>query len=267
MDPYLEAPGVWPDFHDSFLAYTREALQPVLPERYYAQLRTREEIGIAGFQSERVMYPDLAVRETSGKETIPEAGDSSSEATRPEILVITADDPLKVSFLEIRDFNDDRLVTLLEMLSPSNKSAGEDRERFERKRKETLESDTSWVEIDLLRAGKRTDPRVDLRCRSRAYHYAVVVSRSSRRHPLSLELYGFTVRGAFPVISVPLREPDADVLLDLGQVFRRSYETGPYRKVLRYDMSPDPELSPDDSAWARRLLDRQSTRHDDRLPG
>src|SRR5512145_904876 len=38
MDPYLESTEVWPDFHDSFLFCIREALQPVLPQRYYAQL-------------------------------------------------------------------------------------------------------------------------------------------------------------------------------------------------------------------------------------
>ena len=59
-----------------------------------------------------------------------------------------------------------------------------------------------------------------------------------------------SIARALPVIAVPLREPDPDVALDLGHVFRRAYETGPYRKVIRYGLPPDPELPPGDAAWA-----------------
>jgi hypothetical protein len=245
MDPYLEAPGLWPDFHEAFLTYARESLQPALPAGYYAQLRTREEIGIAGYQAERVIHPDVGP-------VVPAAAPGST--TVPDLLVIEPDERLEVSYLEIREVNDDRLVTLIEMLSPSNKIPGPDRKRFARKRKEMLESDTNWIEIDLLRSGKRSDPRVDLRCRSRRHLYVVVVSRGWKRHPLQLEIYGFGIREPLPVIAVPLREAISDVPLDLGHVFKRRYETGPYRKVVRYDLPPDPGLPPDEAGWTRELL-------------
>ena len=50
MDPYLESPDLWPGFHDAFLFCVREALQPLLPDKYYADLQTREEVGIAGLE-------------------------------------------------------------------------------------------------------------------------------------------------------------------------------------------------------------------------
>ena len=31
MDPYLESPEIFPDFHDSFITYLREALQAACP--------------------------------------------------------------------------------------------------------------------------------------------------------------------------------------------------------------------------------------------
>lgn len=98
-------------------------------------------------------------------------------------------------------------------------------------------------------------PRVDLHCRSKGHDYVVVVSRSSRRDPLDLEIYGFTVRDPLPVVSIPLLGADPDVKLDLPRVCRRAYETGPYGKILRYDLPADPALSEDDTAWARRLFD------------
>jgi Protein of unknown function (DUF4058) len=33
MDPYLESPRYWQDFHGSFITYAREALQSQLPRR------------------------------------------------------------------------------------------------------------------------------------------------------------------------------------------------------------------------------------------
>lgn len=36
MDPYIERPVIWPDFHDSLIIYTKAALQPLLRPRYLA---------------------------------------------------------------------------------------------------------------------------------------------------------------------------------------------------------------------------------------
>ena len=123
MDPYLEAPGVWPDFHDAFLAYAREALQPLLPKGYYAVLRSREELGISGYAPEVVLLPDVAVKSTERKlvsEALRKENAASGTATLPERLIIAAREKPKVNFLEIRDASrGDRLVTLIELLSPS----------------------------------------------------------------------------------------------------------------------------------------------------
>jgi hypothetical protein len=38
MDPYLEDPAFWPDFHFTFIGCWREAIAEVLPEAYEARL-------------------------------------------------------------------------------------------------------------------------------------------------------------------------------------------------------------------------------------
>lgn len=258
MDPYLEAPEIWPDFHEAFLSYAREALQPILPERYYVKLNTREEIGIGGV-TEKVIYPDLAVKKSEFKGGgAKNFARSSQQATVPDLVVLDDDEPFQVSYLEIRAVSGpDQLVTLIELLSPSNKIAGPDREAFERKQKEILNTEVNWVEIDLLREGKRLGchPKMDFYCRRKGYDYLIVASRSTLRSPrLQLELYGFTVQDPFPRISIPLKNPDPDILLDLGQVFHRAYETGPYRKIIRYHLQAEPPLSPESASWARVLI-------------
>jgi hypothetical protein len=237
MDPFLEDSGFWPDFHESFLTYAREDLQPLLPPQYYAALQTREELGIIGGEAERVFLPDVAVRELPGASRRTKRLPATGKASQPEHLVIALAEPLRVSFLEIREAAEgDRLVTLIELLSPANKQPGPDREAFEQKQRETLESDVNWVEIDLLRKGQRIacHPSVNAYTKQRKYSYLVTVSRSTRRGPkLDLELYGFTASDSFPVVLLPLRPKDTDISLDLGKVFRRAYETGPYRKLLQ----------------------------------
>ncbi|MGH7128450.1 MAG: DUF4058 family protein, partial [Planctomycetaceae bacterium] len=41
MDPYIERPEIWPDFHDSLIAALRGALQPLLRPRYAALTQDR----------------------------------------------------------------------------------------------------------------------------------------------------------------------------------------------------------------------------------
>ena len=58
----------------------------------------------------------------------------------------------KVPFLEVRNRQGRALVTVIEMLNPSNKRAGDDREQYLAKRRELLRCPARLVEIDLLRA-------------------------------------------------------------------------------------------------------------------
>jgi Protein of unknown function (DUF4058) len=41
MDPYLEDPEIFPDFHDRFITYVRENLQESLPVPYFAAIGRR----------------------------------------------------------------------------------------------------------------------------------------------------------------------------------------------------------------------------------
>lgn len=262
MDPYIESSGLWPDFHERFLAYLGEVLQQALPEAYYAVLQSREEIGIAGLPPELVTFPDVAVKRKEsgtarqGSAELPQGG--VLLASQPEQLVASGAEALRVSFLEIREVPPgNRLVTLIELLSPSNKTQGPDREAFERKQMSFLASGVHWVEIDLLRGGQKLacHPSFGLHCERKGYDFSVVVSRSTRRRPrLVVDLYGFTIRTSLPVITLPLTEPDQDVLVDLGSVFRRTYSAGPYRKVLRYDRELIPPLPAADASWVRERL-------------
>ena len=157
-------------------------------------------------------------------------------------------------------------MTLIEIVSPSNKRPGVDREAYEAKHKEVLHSDASLVEVDLLRTGrpvagglhviqavKELEPATD---------YLVVVSRVWRRGArLRHQLFPFTLIDSLPCITIPLREGETEVALDLQYVFNLSYDGGPYRRgAVDYSAAPDPPLRSDRQAWAEAILSEKGLR-------
>jgi hypothetical protein len=155
----------------------------------------------------------------------------------------------RLGFVEIRDRQDRRLITVLELLSPTNKLAGPDREHYLAKRGQLLASGTHFVEIDLLRGGPRL-PLEDLpQC-----DYYVLVSRAEERPQAGL--WPLRLRDRLPVIPIPLRSPHPDAQLDLQALLNRIYDAAGYEDDI-YTGEPQPRLTPEDAAWAGQFLNSQ----------
>lgn len=254
MDPYLEHPAVFPGLHNRFIAVLSELLQAALPPPYFAEIGERVWVEV----SQRFIEPDASVlvRETRGR------GASEPVAvaeTSPRPVVVTVPhDERREPFVEIRVPGDgaERLVTAIELLSPSNKSPGErGRELYLRKQREVLDSTTHLVEIDLLRGGAHS-PAVPLDRLSAlvgAFDYHVCIHRFDRFEDFLV--YPIVLREQLPEIAIPLLPGDPDLSVDLQVVFDRSYDTGPYRRRIRYaELAPVPPLEPDQFEWATRLI-------------
>ena len=162
MDPYLEAPDIWPDFHDRFANEMSKELNGTLPKPYYARLEMRPEIGIVDDESPGRIVPDVAIVRSirPNAKHLSAAGAALLEEPRaalsPSVLIRMPNEPLRHHFVEIRDAKRGHaLITLIEIVSPSNKRPGADRRAYEDKQQEIVDSDTSLIELDFLRAGKR----------------------------------------------------------------------------------------------------------------
>lgn len=261
MDPYLERPALWPDLHER-LAYTiSEVLQPVLPARYYAQLQHREEVGVVFDEPAHTIVPDVVVLEAQAQGAGTGNASAVAAGVTAPVVVRWDHEPVRHPFVEIRDLRGDgRVVAVIELVSPSNKAKGPDREAYLRKQAEVLASEAHLIEVDLLRAGERlvVEPRVRawLASRRDAAHYVVHVSHAGERAapaPRS-RVYAFSVRDPLPTVELPLLPGDAPVALDLPRAFARAYDSGPYAKVVDYQGEPAPPLGPEDQAWARARL-------------
>src|SRR5262249_11882003 len=150
------------------------------------------------------------------------------------------------SLLEIRDRRNRQLITVIEVLSPSNKRPGPDREQYVAKREQVLHSSTHFVEIDLLRGYERMPMEPLPEC-----DYCVMVSRVE--HRLRAGLWPIRLRERLPAIPIPLRSQDKDLRLDLQEVLHRVYDAAGYENYI-YDSTPEPALNPEDEAWARQFL-------------
>src|SRR6516165_6285746 len=64
MDPYLEHPGYWRDFHQSFITYWRDWLLDKLPDHY--EVRIDDRLGVVAEQvgGGKTMLPDLSVSQS-----------------------------------------------------------------------------------------------------------------------------------------------------------------------------------------------------------
>ena len=145
-------------------------------------------------------------------------------------------------------------VTVIELLSPSNKRGGPGRKLYRSKQRDVLRSDAHLVEIDLLRTGRHAVAVPEGLARSRGpYDYLTCVSRA-RRPRDEFELYPRSLRRPLPTVLVPLAGDDPDLRVDLGPVLARTYEAGAYRDRIDYARPCVPPLSAEDQAWADALI-------------
>ena len=148
MDPYLELH--WRDVHHRFLTYAGDDLQELLPRDLRARLEERIYVE-PEFGEGRGIYPDVRVVEHPGRGGVTQV--SGIEVAEP-LLIHGEIEPATEGFIEIIDVaSGNRVVTAIELLSHSNKWAGEGQDQYRKKQREYLRGGVSLVEIDLLRSG------------------------------------------------------------------------------------------------------------------
>jgi hypothetical protein len=250
MDPYLEEPSLWPDAHGNLIYRIRADLADRVPERY-------------SVLAERYVWlhePDADTRTRLGRPDLQLtraeqlSGGLAAVATlsAPATSVLPAVRREGNRFLRIIDRRSRRVVTVIELLSHSNKSLGEDRDAYLAKRNEYLATGTNLVEIDLLRSGERLPvgspppPLAD---------YYVVICRAVDFPTTAI--WPFTVQDAFPTVPVPLDPEEGVVDLFLKPCLNRAYDEAHYEREIDYSQPPLPPLLAPAASWAAQLLSRR----------
>jgi hypothetical protein len=246
MDPYLEG-DLWTSVHTDLCAEIARQLAPKLRPKYVA-LSTRrvvlappdENEGSAGQR-----FPDVGILSSSP----PSPSPGTAVASAPLILPASFPEPIPHVSVEIRDVAERRLVTCIEVLSPTNKR-GPGREEYAAKRFQILSGTAHLVEIDLLRVGTRFPTAQPLP----AVPYFVFVSRAGRR--FEVEVWPISLEQPLPVVTVPLLPDDAPVLLDLQQALAIVYDIIGYDELVDYRQPPPGPLTPAETSWVEEQLRR-----------
>jgi hypothetical protein len=220
MDPYLEDEAVWPVFHHQLVMCLYQILLPGLVDRYRARVSQRNYV------TEQALFTSV-LREEHHED-----------------------------YIEIRQRADNKLVTLLDLVSPANKTSAAGRSAYLDLRNKGKQQGANLVEIDLILQGPPTleysrDGLPD-------WDYAVTVTRSTQ--PERYEIYTATLQKRLPRFRLPLAADDRDTVLDLHTAFSRCYDQGGFSAKIDYKKDPNTSLNDEDRRWLDDLLKQQKLR-------
>ena len=258
MDPYLEDPTVWPGFHNKFVSELEAALTQLLLPNYYARCEERVYISTDIDPGRRAIIPDLHIVTTAARprtRSVVKAGTTAVAMCEPVEVTVLLEQEVRESFVKVFSRRTKEVVTVIEVLSPTNKIAGSvGRDQYEAKREGVMRSDTHWVELDFLRDGVPTIAR-DL---YPPCQYTVHVSRANRRQ--SATVWPIRLEERLPRIPIPLKGDDPDAHVELQPVLDTVYDRSVYSVDLDYTQDPVPPLPPALAKWANKLLKKKKLR-------
>jgi hypothetical protein len=250
MDPWLEDTDLWPDVHNSLIVSIRDALTPLVIPRYFVRVESRMTV-LTGEDLDQMYRPDVAVRTDDLSWPAREAGAAVMDAVEVKpyrVVVRLEEDEIEECFLTIRELPERKLVTGIEVLSPTNTRTKNARQEYLDKRRDLMRSGVNLVEIDLLRSGQRmplsnAPPPTD---------YRILVFRPK---PNKLaEVYGFSYRDPIPSITIPLLSGEPEPSLDLNSVLHALIDRARYDLSIDYRQPPHPRLRKGDQAWAASII-------------
>ncbi len=249
MDPYLED-DLWTSVHTDLCSEIVRQLAPKLRPKY-AVLSARRVIVAPPDEGEDVSwsrFPDVGVLATGAPDW-----HAAGTLTAPVVLPVALSDPIPQISVEIRDVAQRRLVTCIEVLSPTNKQ-GPGREEYAGKRLQMLAGDAHLVEVDLLRVGSRfptAQPLPDA-------PYFVFISHAGRRR--NVDVWPIALDQPLPTFPIPMLPDDPPVPLDLQQALSVVYEIIGYDELIDYRQPLPGPLTPAQAAWVEERLKRAGRR-------
>ncbi|MEG5140867.1 MULTISPECIES: DUF4058 family protein [unclassified Microcoleus] len=237
IDPYLEHPELWPGIHHLLINQIARFLSPQLRPKYLVDVKVRI-YETPDDDTLLIAIPD-ATASNVGFATLP---------TQPIKVTVPVPFPRREGYLEIRERETKELITVIEILSPTNKRAGKGRKIYEEKREEILGSRTNLVEIDLLQRGQKM-PIIE----NIDSQYRILVCPENHR-PFA-DLYAFNVQNPMPAFPLPLRSGDTEPTINLQELFTQIYDIASYDLKIDYrNWEVIPPLSEADTIWTDAWL-------------
>lgn len=249
MDPFIEVQK-WSGFHHMLITELAQTLVKELRPRY--EVDPEERIYVETTAGDAHAYrADVAVSAGSPSASRGAIGGAVLDI-EPSVYTLPESQAMeeREAYLVIRKTGRRDVVTVIEVLSPTNKRAGSDgRREYLKKQHQVLRSSAHLVEIDLLLGGERLPTVRPLKPTT---DYCAFVCRAGQRP--QAEVFEWTLRTRLPRIPIPLLPDDADAILDLQHALTAVYDRAGYDYSLRYDEALAIQPRPSDEAWLKQVL-------------
>jgi hypothetical protein len=236
MDPFTEDRFWWKGIHGQLIGeLSNHLLPPLLAPAYYVDTDTSLQIGTG-----HSIYPDVQVN--AGElfpSTYPQGlGLPIAPATTTlTVELALEEDEETYGALFVREAIRERLVAVIEVLSYSNKTKGDDKYAYYlARREELLLSGVHLVEIDLLRWGQRVVSHLS----EQPYH--ILVTRGDEPNRMRVWSFGFDT--PIPTAPLPLIGKDEYVPIPLQEAYQTVYDARSFRRRLNYKADPPEPLTP-----------------------
>lgn len=254
MDPFLEKPGFWQEFHNSLIYLLKRAINDALPERFVARSEARLIIDREDDRKPSRPVPDVTVFAVS--RNVPSSGGGvATSLVRPSVPEEILLETRREAFIEILDrTNGYQVVMVIEVLSPENKR-GQGREEYLRKQRAVRESQAHLLELDLLRGGEHTvaAPREGALALG-SFAYLACLAHAQERG--SIFVWRIGLADPLPLLELPLTADAPTFMLDLQAVFDRCYDENRYARLLEhaYTQPVEPAVTEEEATWVRECL-------------
>ncbi len=261
MDPYLEDPALWGDVHHTLISVLRRQLNQSLPDGYIALIQ--ERVYLETSEGKPRYVPDVSVGVSHpihrGR---PDTGSAALADAPVHITVYT--EPVREPFIEIYSLHaaERTLVSVIEILSPTNKSPhSEGRRLYLQKQRDLLNSSVHLLEIDLLHSGAHTAfPPLEALQRVRpSWDYLICLHRAGWAGH-EADVWFVDLAEPLPSVLMPLLAPDPDVVVHLQEAFEQAYAEGQYHRAINYTLPPPVTLSSEKLTWLDALLREKGLR-------
>lgn len=252
MDPYLESD--WLDVHTRLVNLICDQIQEQLPQDLCARMESRIFVDEDSGDKPQGRRPDVRVVELDrGSRGAALLEAPRIEDIEPDIYVSPLrDEPATQRFIEIVDVQTrSNVVTILELVSPSNKRSGDGQQLYLTKRDECIAAGVNVVEVDLTRGGNRWSIFPELETVVPPAHYVTCVRRPAKDGLRAV--YLMPLDKPLKRVRVPLRPTDEDVILDLQPLVKQAYQRGRYDR-LDYSWPLEPPPNKEEAAIIQQFL-------------
>lgn len=253
MDPLIESDD-WQDFHVGLTVEIARQIGPQLPDHYRlsAELVVKENEALTTEDKPHGYRPDVVgVAQTAAREPTEWEAGGTATLTLPSRQAFM---PIpKQREIRIRDTRNRRLITAIEVLSPSNKRLPGNAAHAQKLRS-YWSGPVNTIDIDLLRGGSYPYAHEELQLKPEDESggpYRII----SITPPETSSVWEFGLMDPLPVIPIPLIHYDAPVVLDLQHALTELYAYSTYPKRRGEDLERlQPALAEEEIEALREYL-------------